>query len=597
MKECKNLTNNRKPVAYGRRMFLKSSMALAATSMIPLYARTGFEDGISFAILSDLHFQWQGFNNYTKYRDLVNSLNVNFVVLNGDNINDDGPNLQNGVRIWERFDENYNKFYSDYLSTFKKNIKIYPVMGNHDPFFPAQRISRIMVDLMKEESFMLHHRELVKKCTNNRYDMEFYSWDEGDWHFLTIPCGGTGYLETLDIFNWMDKDLSMNKHKPTIVFMHVPPIGIGMADSYFIDVQQKGRFLDIFSRYGNVKYVFSGHIHNGTKVTVRSARNYKGTNYVVCPTHIWNQRPFGVNQKYKEELDQGAHGIIVGYLKKDKAELYSVLPDKSRLNIPDSFKGFTYESNPVNFYPMQNLPVKEDQINVFGDKRLDGWLTNFAYLEETNPSFIREVSKDIKRKGKTPVHMVLKGRTHVAVDFQNLGQSNNVFKYYDVSGNSKKCKVTISYMIETLNWAETDLSKHRNPSGERISTGRFRYLDHYNMGYILIALMKNNHPVFQYEANFGRWEKGPSSRAERDFTVYKYNFGVFDYGEWQHPKDIKSVVHEYDLNIWKTLKIDFAKEFPESIDFDRILVSINQANDGLFGHEMSLYFDDVSVKV
>jgi predicted MPP superfamily phosphohydrolase len=595
MKKTEKSTQNNKPVTYGRRIFLKSSMALAASAMVPLYARTGNEEGLSFAILSDLHYQWQGAGNFTNYRDLINKLNVSFVVLNGDNINDDGPNLQNGVRIWERFDENYNKFYNEYLKTFNNNIKIYPVMGNHDPFFPGQRNSRIMAELDKDEKFMFHHRELVKKCTDGRFNKEFYSWDEGNWHFLTFPCGGTEYLESLDIFNWMDNDLKKNQSRPTIVFMHVPPIGIGMADSYFIDVRQKGRFLDLFSRYGNVRHVFAGHIHNGTKVSVRSARNYKGTDYIVCPTHIWNQRPFGANQKYQEELDRGVHGFIVGYLKKDHAELYSVLPDNHRLDIPDTFEAFHYESNPVNFYPLQNLPAKTELKNVFGDKRLDGWLTNFAYNEEVNPSFIREVGKSHVKGGTTPIHMELKARTNINVDFQNLGQSNNVFKYFDVKGNTDKCEITLSYMIDKWIWAETDLRKH-NLGDQPVSGGRFRYLDHYNMGYILIALLQKGSPVFQYELNFGRWEKGPASQAERDPNVYKYSFGIFDYGEWQHPDSRKSVVEEITLNKWKALKLDMSREVPGNLEFDRILVSFNQSNDGLLGHEISMYFDDVVVK-
>ena len=162
--------------------------------------------------------------------------------------------------------------------------------------------------------------------------------------------------------------------------MHAPHLSIGMTDDYFSDVEQKGQFMDVFTKYGNVKYVFSGHIHNGTKVSIRSARNYKGTNFIVCPTHIWAQRPFGKNQKYDEVLEQNSNGFIIGYLKGDSAELYSILPDETKFEYPDKFKKFSYVSNPLNFFPLNELPpAKEDHVPL-GDPRLAGWYTNYVYL-------------------------------------------------------------------------------------------------------------------------------------------------------------------------------------------------------------------------
>lgn len=589
-------------VTYGRRIFIqRSSLAAAAAALVPLYTKCTGDGTVSFAILSDLHYVHHQRDHFSLdkikvYRSIINKLNPDFVVLNGDNINDDGPILVKGSRSYERFTEAFHGFYSDFLSGFNESIKVYPVMGNHDPCFPGQRNMNIMHELMNDEKFLFLHRELVRKCTGDLHNMEYYSWDEGDWHFLTVPCGGTKYLEALGLFNWLENDLKTSKDKNTIIYMHAPALSIGMTDSYFIDVKQKGIYMDLFTKYGNVKYVFSGHIHNSTKVSVRSARNFNGTNFIVCPTHVLDQRPFGKDQKYPEEYNQNNHGFIFGYLGNDGEELFSILPDETRIEYPDQFAAYYYHSNPINFHQLASLPPAKDEDDVFGDQRLKGWYANYVYNEETDPSFIREVSAGVSRSGKIPVHMALKGRTNVYEDFQNIGQANSVYKYFETPGNTKKCRIGFSYMVEKMQFAETDLRKHPNPSGTELRPGRFRYPFFYNLGIITIGFVKNNSPVFEYEINLGKWLAGPGSARAQSFDVMKYRCSIFDYGEWIHPENKKSVeINKIETGEWKDVMLDFAKESAEGIDFDRILVAYTLTNDGLSGHEMSVFFDDLDI--
>jgi predicted phosphodiesterase len=590
------MSSDPKPVAYGRRVFLKNAAtALAATTVVPLYARKMLEPGVSFAILSDLHYHWQNINQFTGYINLINELTVDMVILNGDNINDDGPNLLNGVRNWDLFEENYNRFYSEYLGMIKPGIKVYPVLGNHDPFFPDNRNMNIMHELIKDEKFMLHHRDLVKKCTQGRFDKEFYSWDEGNWHFITFPCGGTQYMKDLGIFSWLEADLDANRTKPVIVFNHAPVWSIGMTDSYFIDVYQKGMFMNLLSKHGNVKYVFAGHIHNSTKVSVRSARNYKGINFIVCPTHIYDQRPFGKDQKYEHEIKQQNHGFIIGYLQDDSAELYSILPDSTKIPYPQHFEEINYASNPVNFYPLAALPVMKKPDNLFNDKHLAGWYCNWVYNEETHPSHIREVSETIKQSGKTPLRLGLKGRTNVYADFQNISQTNSVYKYFNKPGRVRKTKFSASWFVNAFNFAETDLTKHPNPTGEILRPGRFRYSEFFNLGIITIGFVKDNLPVYQYELTFGRWEKAPNSRTETDRERSKYLKSIFDYGEWPHPANRKIVWQDTKLKQWDKLALDFSGEVEENLEYDRILVALTLSNDGLYGHEMEVFFDNIRI--
>jgi predicted MPP superfamily phosphohydrolase len=577
-----------------RRDFLKTSSLAVSASMMPFLLKRKEQGELSFAILSDLHFPDQVLENYETYRNIINELNVDFMVLNGDNLNDDGKNIVNGKRNWERFGNNYDTFYKDYLLGFNPEIDIYPVMGNHDPFFPGRRNMNIMADLMKEESFLFHHNELVRKCTKGKYNKEFYSWDKGEWHFLSLPCGGTEYLQALNLFEWIDEDLRKNRDKPVIVFMHVPPLSIGMTDTYFINVEQKKLFLDLFSKYGNVKYVFTGHIHNSTKVSIRSARNYEGTNYIVCPTHIYSQRPFGKNQKYDKEYEFKNHGFIIGFLKKNQAELYSIMLDKTRIAYPDKFESFTYSSNPVNFYPLQSLPQKEEQ-GCFRDKSYPGWFANYVYNEEDNPSYVRQIVSDDEPGDKKMIHLILKGRANPYNDFQRLGQSNGVYKYFNQAGKLNNTRLSLNWKINEYNLAEKDLSAYPNPYNNKLRAGFFKLSEYYNAGLITFALLKNNLPVFQYDGWFGKWEKGPFAQGEPDPKRFLYRFSVFDYGNWNAPENRLSEDLGYNSHKWNNLELNLSDKRIENKEFDRALLSLLLANDGMAGNIITVHFGDIQL--
>ena len=74
--------------------------------------------------------------------------------------------------------------------------------------------------------------------------------------------------------SWLDKKLAEDTNKPTVVFMHHPPVKVGVFETDvdgFIGANKLGK---VIKKYSNIKRIISGHVHlqthtlwNGTVVT------------------------------------------------------------------------------------------------------------------------------------------------------------------------------------------------------------------------------------------------------------------------------------------------------------------------------------------
>ena len=61
--------------------------------------------------------------------------------------------------------------------------------------------------------------------------------------------------------SWLDTRLSEDTEKPTIIFMHHPPVKFGVLETDvdgFVGAQSLG---DVIEKYGNIKTILCGHIH------------------------------------------------------------------------------------------------------------------------------------------------------------------------------------------------------------------------------------------------------------------------------------------------------------------------------------------------
>lgn len=134
----------------------------------------------------------------------------------------------------------------------KSAFPIHPMMGNHD-----------------DRDAMRRHFDVPK---SNLPDFVQYT--------LETQNGAVIYLDTHKIGShagefcdprlvWLDHILDQTRDTPTYIFMHHPPLALNLPAQDAIMLQDADAFLDVIARYGNVKQLFTGHVHRATSGTVQ----------------------------------------------------------------------------------------------------------------------------------------------------------------------------------------------------------------------------------------------------------------------------------------------------------------------------------------
>jgi len=103
-----------------------------------------------------------------------------------------------------------------------------------------------------------------KACPGENVDFLNYVLDGFDIRLIgmdsSVPDGPGGELCRTRI-NWLEEQLAKNVEKPTIIFMHHPPVKFGVLETDedgFIGTESLGELL---VKYDNIKAALCGHIH------------------------------------------------------------------------------------------------------------------------------------------------------------------------------------------------------------------------------------------------------------------------------------------------------------------------------------------------
>lgn len=67
---------------------------------------------------------------------------------------------------------------------------------------------------------------------------------------------------------WLEARLAEAAGKPVYVFMHHPPVQLGLPQLDRLGLENPGRFLDLLRHHGNVRHIFFGHVHRDISGTV-----------------------------------------------------------------------------------------------------------------------------------------------------------------------------------------------------------------------------------------------------------------------------------------------------------------------------------------
>ena len=185
--------------------------------------------------VTDIHstFSDACYRDVGKFVEEANEFRPDFIVATGDLVMDANP-LKN--------EEDVIKFYQLYKELMK-NLKrpLFNLPGNHEHPWSIPQTSP------------LYDRGAYKEFLGPVY----YSFNYSGWHLVMLEATTnkkSGFDD--EQLDWLEKDLSLAKDKPTIIFTHQPPFE---CDNFL-------RFLAIINQNPQVKIVFSGHEHSNVQL-------------------------------------------------------------------------------------------------------------------------------------------------------------------------------------------------------------------------------------------------------------------------------------------------------------------------------------------
>lgn len=222
-----------------------------------------------------------------------------------------------------------------------------------------------------------------------------YAFDYGDWRFVVIasqPKYSTPEKKR-QLLNWLESELSSHRDKPVMLFMHyhLLPVALSQMEYYtYTPASFRQDLLDLVTRYGNVRYVFSGHVHSGIKSSVKSSYEYRGTRFVVVPTPVF-QRPFG--EEYPEFADPGRYDKRGYYLEVHVNGVdVRLIGRKIGLSVektfPADFPVFDPAVEPRYLQPESRMRPNRELLNGGFGQGLSGWHTSWRYRRDEDPMFI-----------------------------------------------------------------------------------------------------------------------------------------------------------------------------------------------------------------
>lgn len=278
---------------------------------------------------------------------------------------------------------------NDYLNKLKSPV-LYAI-GNHETRYRSE-----FTPGYKMEAFANYFA--AQKALNGM-ELMLYSFDLGAWHFIVWPDPlRSNFWETHPhYFDWLERDLEKNRQRPTFFFQHVPshPIGINPLINYAESVAVKRTLLDMLARHGNVKYIFSGHVHIPIKASFKTAVNYRGMKMINLPAAGYRPRAFG-----EEDFAGGpCQGIAVVNVNGKEADVRFRTVTQEEFHYPESLPEFEEEQYALWLSYKWQLPAADKLINGNFEQGLKGWTRRFVYTEDKEPSNICEVRPVYDRPG------------------------------------------------------------------------------------------------------------------------------------------------------------------------------------------------------
>lgn len=271
------------------------------------------------------------------------------------------------------------------MATFFEKLEM-PVlyeMGNHESRYRAQFVPGY--------NFSEFNNYFAAQKAINGMDYLLYSFNLGQWHFVVWPdpLRKTFWENHPHYFDWLERDLEKHQDKPTIFMQHIPmqPVGINPLINYAESVRVKRLLFDILSKHGNVKTIYSGHVHIPVKSSFKTAVSYKGINCINLPAAGYRPRAFG-----EQDFNGGpTQGIAIVAVKGDKVETTFKTVTLEEYKYPDELPVFDAKKYPLWLKYKWELPAEKKFVNGDFQNNLENWGRRFVYEEDVHPANICEV--------------------------------------------------------------------------------------------------------------------------------------------------------------------------------------------------------------
>lgn len=251
------------------------------------------QDEFQFIHASDLHIDSLNLPRMERFRTMVDSLGVNFVIITGDLVRD-------ALRVNEGTAGNY---YQMYVTEIKKmDIPVFSAVGNHEIFGIERDKSGVSSDNP------LYGKRMFRKFLGPNY----YSFNYGGLHFVSLDAVGYqdtyyyGGVDSLQL-DWLETDLTFTgPETPIITFNHIPFVSPGFSFQTFENHHFYGpqllmqndtlrhrhivyNFKEVEKRIGQRAYplALAGHYHAVQEATIAgSGTIFAQTSAISGPDHF-----------------------------------------------------------------------------------------------------------------------------------------------------------------------------------------------------------------------------------------------------------------------------------------------------------------------
>jgi hypothetical protein len=298
---------------------------------------------------------------------------------------------------------------------------------------------------------MISPISLTAQKAINGIDKLLYSFNHGNWHFVVWPDPlRANFWETHPhYFDWLERDLQKHKDLPTIIFQHVPiqPIGISPFNGYYLESTYiKNTLANLFASQGNVRYVFSGHVHIPVKSSFKTAITYKGVQYINVPATGFRPRAFGE----EEYFGRPSQGVMIVDVDGEKAKVSYKTIAEDIFEYPDTLEEFD-ESTYANWFSEKHeLPAAQDFVNGNFEAGLKAWSKNYVYTEDKDPANMAIATNETP--GNIPALYLYSRRRDYATPGQDrLPQDiNQVYQAISVE-KGKRPTIDFQYLVDGKN--------------------------------------------------------------------------------------------------------------------------------------------------